>query len=94
MFSAASAVEGLANSFLATDSQTSSGYNNTPHRKTKALQTVEKEEAGLSDSEIAEVATLFLSSVDKADTYLAFTNKRAHRIWLDKEVNKMINGCD
>jgi hypothetical protein len=50
----------------------------------------EKEEVGLSDGEIVEVATLFSGSVDKADTYLAFTNKKARRLWLNREVDRLV----
>jgi len=59
----------------------------TPERKTKAIRTVEKEE-GLSPHGMADAASVFMTR-EKHDTYLAFENKDARRIWLQREIERL-----
>ena len=63
------------------------GHLSTPQRKMKAIHVAETEEE-LSDSGIADVATLFVER-DMHDTYLSFSNKGARRIWLERQLAKL-----
>ncbi|KAF8575525.1 hypothetical protein K439DRAFT_1623527 [Ramaria rubella] len=90
MYLVSNALEDIASVFALPDASTAPTFVSTPQQKTKALQTAETEEEGLSDNEIVDVATLFSASVEKADTYLAFTNKRACRLWLTRELMRMV----
>ncbi|KAF8572893.1 hypothetical protein K439DRAFT_1625459 [Ramaria rubella] len=90
MYLVSNALEGIALVVAVPDASTAPTFVSTPQWKTKALQTAEIEEERLSNNEIVEVATLFSVSVEKADTYLAFTNKWAHRLWLTRELMRMV----
>ncbi|KIJ35866.1 hypothetical protein M422DRAFT_261822, partial [Sphaerobolus stellatus SS14] len=90
LFSLSSALETMATAFLPSSSAASSSELDltTPQCKTKAIRTMEKEE-GFSPHGVADAATIF-TTCEKHDTYLAFENKEARRIWLEQEMDKVI----